>query len=48
MSERVRKMGNAGDSPARVSDPPTGTVESNFAKRSSPFTSLHCLPDALG
>ena len=29
-------MGSAGDSPAPVGDPPTGTVERTLAKRASP------------
>ena len=35
--ERVLKTGSAGDSPAPVGDPPTGTALSLFAKR--PFSS---------
>ena len=36
-SERVFKMGSAGDSPAPVGDPPTGTAERNDAKRPCPL-----------
>ncbi len=35
--ELVLKMGGAGDSPAPVGDPPTGTAASNIAKRRSPL-----------
>src|SRR5437879_1212154 len=31
--KRVSKIGSAGDSPAPVGDPPTGTPASNFRKR---------------
>src|SRR5213593_2098831 len=31
-------MGSAGDSPAPVGDPPTGTAESNLGERLSPLT----------
>jgi hypothetical protein len=35
--EPVLKMGGAGDSPAPIGDPPTGTAASNVAKRPCPF-----------
>ena len=36
-SERVLEMGSAGDSPAPVRDPPTGSAERNDAKRPCPL-----------
>src|SRR5207249_5837135 len=33
--ERVLKIGSAGDSPAPVGDPPTGTAESNLGESAS-------------
>src|SRR5882724_8374537 len=36
--EPVLKMGGAGDPPAPVDDPPTGTAASNVAKRPNPLT----------
>src|SRR6266498_3075704 len=33
--ERVLKLGSAGDSPAPVGDPPTGTAEGSLVKRLS-------------
>ena len=47
-------MGSAGDSPAPVGDPPTGTAERDIAKRPCPFAQTAALvpsgesPDGTG